>query len=367
MAPGKGISAYDAAFEEGLVDSGIYPYNYGPNPSNWNEIIERLEQRRASLSPAQFSDETFQEFKMQNNDVASEAAVMSCVFPTIRGNVATPSGQNRVFNNFEPLRQGFSNVQPDYYNGSLPQELDARVRNELGSYIMPSTQRHSPLLPNFFMEAKGPKGFSDVLKRQATHAMAYGARAMLEIQSYGEDDRVYDGNAYTVAATYHFGEKSLSIYVMHPAPPAEPRGRPEFRTTLIDTWYMHNRIESFRQGASAFRNLQEWAKEKRQEAIARANAKADVIHPGLTIISDAEPGRVFATGENSAPVPKTPLGGSSDSHDQGTAQHGTSRTSGTSRVGDIVGCQSNRQDSAALVSADVGRMVAALEGTAQQA
>jgi hypothetical protein len=38
---------------------------------------------------------------------------------------------------------------------------------------------------------------------QLTQDLAAGARGMHQMQSYGEDELVYDDNARTVGATYH--------------------------------------------------------------------------------------------------------------------------------------------------------------------
>jgi len=83
------------------------------------------------------------------------------------------------------------------------QEL--HVPLSLKSYIVPSKREHTPLLPNFFTEVKGPDGNAAVLKRQITNDAAYGARGMVEMQSHGEDSRTYDGSAYTIGSTYHSG------------------------------------------------------------------------------------------------------------------------------------------------------------------
>jgi hypothetical protein len=52
----KRSSAYDANFEQKLVDQGIYMNNQKSKPSNINEIRERLAQPRPSLSPSRFSE-----------------------------------------------------------------------------------------------------------------------------------------------------------------------------------------------------------------------------------------------------------------------------------------------------------------------
>ncbi|KAF9784284.1 hypothetical protein IL306_007297 [Fusarium sp. DS 682] len=54
---------------------------------------------------------------------------------------------------------------PDLYYGARPEQLDQKVRQELGSHIIPSTQHDLPIVPNFFLEVKGPDGSAAVAKR----------------------------------------------------------------------------------------------------------------------------------------------------------------------------------------------------------
>lgn len=39
---------------------------------------------------------------------------------------------------------------------------------------------------------------------------------MHQIQSFGADDPVYDGHAYTISTTYHTGTGTLQMYTTHP-------------------------------------------------------------------------------------------------------------------------------------------------------
>ncbi|KAK3077018.1 hypothetical protein LTS18_011421 [Coniosporium uncinatum] len=228
----KKSTPYDAAFEQGLIDSGIYPDGYTEiEPYNVDEINDRLAHSRPSLSPSSFSREAFLNFKQKNNEAGSEAQVMSTVFPIIRGNASIPSGENRLFNDSAPLNSDLAAAKRDYYNGTGPRKVDPRVREDLKPFIVPSKREHAPLLPNFFMEAKGQNGNAAVLRRQITSDAAYGARGMLEIQSYGQDNRTYDGNAYTIGSTYSDGQ--LKMYAMHPTEPVHPEDRPNYHITQI--------------------------------------------------------------------------------------------------------------------------------------
>ena len=215
------------------------------------------------------------DFRRSNDEAGTEKVVLRKVFPIIEGNTAIPFGEEEEFNNLKPLASGISNTKPDYYNGSRPTDLNSRVRSDLGSYIIPCTDTSRPLLPNFFMEAKGPDGKASQMKLQITQSLACGARGMHKMQSYKQKDPTYDGNAYALGATYHSGTGTLQMYAMHPTEPAPPGGDPQYHTTQIRGFQMNDTADTFRQGAAAFRNARDWAKEQRDEFIARANERAD--------------------------------------------------------------------------------------------
>ncbi|KAF2241478.1 hypothetical protein BU26DRAFT_571944 [Trematosphaeria pertusa] len=268
------LSSRDPAFEQALIDAGYRPYNRGPKQNNFEEAKERLAQPRPSLSPSQFSDGAFEGFQSKNDEAKTEAVVRSKVFPIIEGNTTIPSGQDEVFNHVQPLASGISNAKPDYYYGSCPTELDPRVRKDLAPYIIPCTDTSRPLLANHFTELKGPDGKASEMKRQITQDLGIGARGMLAIQSYGQAGYTYDGNAYTLGSTYHSGTGTLQLYAMHPTQPEDPSGQPQYHTTQIRSFGMTDTAETFRQGATWYRNSRDLAKEWRDSAIVQANATA---------------------------------------------------------------------------------------------
>jgi hypothetical protein len=284
------ISSRDPAFEQMLVDMGVYSYNRGAKPNKWEEMKDRLSRPRASLSLSNFSDGDFEAFQLKNDEAKTEAVLRSKVFPIIEGNTTIPSGQDEVFNHAQPLASGISNAKPDYYYGSRPTELDPRVRKDLAPYIIPCTDTSRPLLANHFTELKGPKGDPSVVKRQITQDLGIGARGMLAIQSYGQEGYAYDGNAYTLGSTYHNG--LLQLYAMHPTQPADPSGQPRYHTTQIRTFGMTDTAETFRQGATWFRNSRDLAKEWRDSAIAQANA---VVAAQFSVTAKAEYGEASET------------------------------------------------------------------------
>ncbi|KAF1993984.1 hypothetical protein P154DRAFT_582275 [Amniculicola lignicola CBS 123094] len=301
--PRTRISSKDAAFEQGIIDADIHPYNRGPKPNEWKEINERLAQPRPSLSPSRFSEGAFEKFQLKNDEARSEDQVKSEVIPLITGETSIPSVHNRLFTNLATMtNDATSAAKPDYYDGSRPAELNQCVRNALKPYIVPSKRLHEPLLPNFFTEVKGPDGKASEMRLQAAYDAAHGARAMLEIQSYGQNGYNYDGNAYTLASTYHSGTGSLKMYAMHPTEPAEPDGKPQYHMTQLDGYDMTGNRTTHLAGRRAYRNGRELAEEYRKAAIARANEKANEMQ-------DSAPASSFAT-EVTTLVSEASLGGS---------------------------------------------------------
>lgn len=270
-------SGYSRNFLQNLIDHGIYPDEYDypagwvpPMPDNWEEINKRLLQSRSSLLSEVLTNEDFREFKRADARVSKEHPVMTSVIPLINGK-GDPrcTGEDYLFANLAHLTDGtLVYAKPDKFFGARPEELEREVRIELGKYIIPTTQDDLPILPNFFLEAKGPDGSLAVLMRQACYNGAVGARGMHSLQSYQQEKSFYDNNAYTITSTYHGGQ--LKLYTTHPVN-CHHLERPEYIMTQLGAWSMTGNYELFRQGMFAYRNARDWAKEKRDDFIRLAN------------------------------------------------------------------------------------------------
>ncbi|EDN02333.1 predicted protein [Histoplasma mississippiense (nom. inval.)] len=283
-------TAYSRNFQQNLIDHGVYPPEYRypdrrkpSKPSNWTEINERLAQPRASLSPSKFSEDRFEDFREADAYASKEKPVTKSVVPILDGDVGDPKcvGGDYLFGNLAPLTDGtLAQAKPDHFYGARPEQLDRQIRNELSDHIVPSTQDDLPMVPNFFLEAKGPDGSLAVATRQACYDGALGARGMHALQSYGSRS-TYDNSAYTLTSIYHGG--TLKLYTTHLTEPEGPSHRPEYIMTQLNTWGMTGNLETFRQGACAYRNARDWAKEKRDEFIRTANethskAQSQLLH-----------------------------------------------------------------------------------------
>ncbi|KAI2085718.1 hypothetical protein LOZ36_003809 [Ophidiomyces ophidiicola] len=221
-----------------------------------------------------FPEEAFDAFALADAHASKEKPVISSVIPIIDGDIGDRKcvGGDYLFGNLAPLTDGtLAPAKPDHFYGARPEQLNRQIRNVLKHHIVPSTQDDLPVAPNFFLEAKGPDGSLAVAMRQACYDGALGARSMQSLQSYPQDMPTYDNNAYTLTSIYHGG--TLKLYTTHPGKSNDPDHHSEYFMTQLRSYSLTDTPEAFRQGASAYRNARDWAKEKRDEFIRAANLR----------------------------------------------------------------------------------------------
>ncbi|KAL9621088.1 MAG: hypothetical protein Q9160_004473 [Pyrenula sp. 1 TL-2023] len=268
-------SAYDRDFEQKCIDHGIYMPQRDTRPENWQELQERLARPRLSLSPSQFSDETFDRFCEAAEEVKDENDVNMETLPTILGKKRRdcPSAGNVPFSNIDDMAPDiFKKPKPDLYWGARPAQINRQVRQDLNHQILPSTKADYPAAPNFFFETKGPSGSAAVQRRQACYNGALGVRAMSALQSYGQAEPIYDNKASTISSTYHDGQ--LKIYSHHQTQPPCPGELPQYHMTQLRSIAMTDSVQSFREGIGAFRNARDFTREQSDILIDQANTVA---------------------------------------------------------------------------------------------
>ena len=280
-------SAYHRDFEQHLTDHRIYTTKR-KKPTNWDEIQQRLEQPRQSLSPSKLSDGSFEAFQLANEDAITEAMVMRRPFSMIQGDINISSAAEIAFSNLAPLTDGtLVDAKPDFYDGVRPEQLDLQIRDELGHFIAPSTQQQAPCLPSFFVEGKGPDGSAAVAKRQACYNGALGARGMHELQRARAGSKEPDnGEASTFTSTFHDG--TLKMYTSHLEPSPNPKDPPTFYMNQLGGWALTGSAETYREGVTAFRNARELAQQKRDQVIAAANGRFAMIPHQTTSLETSE-------------------------------------------------------------------------------
>jgi hypothetical protein len=275
----KRSSTYNDDFEQHLIDYRVYPegyeYSHGrqtPEPENMDEIRLDLLAPRASLSPSNFPESAFRDFKKKNN-TKSEGSVTRNVIPIITGSARIPNEGNLHFTNLKSLTEDLTvSAVPDFFDGALPDDVNKSLKEDLSQIIVPTKHADVPLVPNFFLEVKAPRGSADVVRRQACYDGAYGTRAMHSLQSHGEEEPVYDGKAYTYTTTYLNGQ--LKLYAHHVTAPTPPAGLPSYHMTQVNSFSLTGSRKGFVDGATAFRNARDLARRHRDEFIQDANTTA---------------------------------------------------------------------------------------------
>lgn len=279
----ESMGPYDTAFEQHPIDHHILPDDHEypdgqmtPEPGNMHAIRAALERPRASPSAPALSDTDFHKFCRANRLAKTARQVISTIVPTLEGEIVDRKcvAGGIPLNNFDHLTNGTLAVgSPDFYYGARPEQLAMDIRKQLGGHIVPSTQHDLPILPNFFLQAKGSNASMEVALRQACYNGALGARAMHTLlQSYGQSVPRYDNKAYVLTSSYLSG--TLTMFTVHPLPPAKSNHRPGFAMTVINSWSMIGNYTAFLQAVTAYQNGLDWAKQQRDEAIAYANAIA---------------------------------------------------------------------------------------------
>ncbi|KAK5069073.1 hypothetical protein LTR51_008858, partial [Lithohypha guttulata] len=255
-----------------------------------------------------FTDRNFNEFQAADDDASKEKEITISVIPFIEGSCRDGRCRNGgiPFRNLDPLTNGtIVPGNPDRYYGARPELLKVEVREELNHLIVPTSEDHLPLCPNFFLAAKGPNGTSAVAQLQVAYDGALGARAIHSLQRYQRAPSVsdFDYKASTITSSYHDGQ--LKMYAVCRAEPVDSHDRAEYHVHQLNTWGMTGNIETFRQGATAYRNARDWAEKVRDEAIACANAQVlekDVVADSVVRASvEHEIGQSYMVGESPSP------------------------------------------------------------------
>lgn len=278
-------SPYTSQLELNLKEHFVYRVGskhpedeYPREPKNLEEILDRLGRRRKSLSASEFTDDNFRDFKQNNNAAFNEENVNERVRPLIEGEkLSKDEGRANgvLFTNFAHLTDGnLTKAKPDIYYGALPENVHQNIRTELHAVVVPTKHALLPIVPNCFFEVKGPHGAIAVAQRQATYDGALGARSMHELLSYNMERSLFDQKAYTISSIYLGG--FLTIYAHHVVPPRKPGGRREYYMTQLRACALTDNRERFAEGAGAFRNAAEWAKEQLNEAIKLANERVRI-------------------------------------------------------------------------------------------
>ncbi len=182
---------------------------------------------------------------------------MGDVFLVIQGTAYISFAKNLAFANLESLtHDNFVDAKPNFYDEARLAQINLRIREELGLYVVLATQRQAPTLPNFFIEAKGLDESAIVTKRQACFDDALGARGIHKLRSFEANSRlVHDNNAYTIISTYY--DETLKLYTIHNIQAFNIEVSPKYYITQLNIFAITSTTKRFREEVIAFRNARD--------------------------------------------------------------------------------------------------------------
>ncbi|PHH66588.1 hypothetical protein CDD82_1541 [Ophiocordyceps australis] len=287
----KKILHYDAAFQQHLIQQGVYadpddpgPHNYEPLPKNLDEIFDILDEVIGGLddeSESEQDEADYAEFLDLLKNKETSVPVLRDVVPRIEGRVADGgiAEANLRLTSLEHLTDGTLPAgHPDRFYGANANSVKDDVLNALFNYIAPNAHPLTPIAPNFFLEALGDDDDEDASLLQAIYHGMLGERGILKLRFHGVDGNtahdekpaLLDGKAHTVVASYKSGQ--LEFRVLHAVP--GPKGGWMYVSTQLYSFVMNTSAKNMFIGLEAYRALRRWAKKQRDEAIALANGDA---------------------------------------------------------------------------------------------
>jgi hypothetical protein len=304
----KAAREYDAVWENDMRCNGVYMPDIvydQPQPRDKAWLQAHIRRHRDSVSSTRpGAVEEWLKVKYDLRLAANEASVRQVIEPKLlcsgRCSVCPHihKAADVYMSNYAQLVPKVPRLsQPDSVDGAPPGTVGLPILAVLGSVIQPSsTQPQALLLPNFFLEFKGPGGEERVALRQVLLGCAYGARGVEALESLAllpvtREDTTGGpfGRALAFGAT--FVEGTLSIYCMHVqlCAPGEaydaatddtPRPLRVYHMVKLDSFDMTVSAENYYAGIAAICNVRELARDIRVAAISSAKARvANLLAP----------------------------------------------------------------------------------------
>ncbi|RAL01336.1 uncharacterized protein BO80DRAFT_464592 [Aspergillus ibericus CBS 121593] len=192
----------------------------------------------------------------------------------------TKTAQRRQLTNFAPLVPHMIMAKPDVVDGAIPQGRQPQMMDDLEDLIIPfviseddgnKEDENMMVAPNFFFYNRLEDKDGSAGSRAALHCGALGARAMHEIQCYGRA-KSYDKMAYTYVAVLMTNH--MTIYAIHPIESQAPNRETDYQMTQIKA-FQFGKLDEFKSGIAAFRNLREHARSVRRRLFVNLERNSD--------------------------------------------------------------------------------------------
>jgi hypothetical protein len=267
------LTPLDEGFEKHLIEYGCFPHNFAHRdgqgmPANWEELQQVIRPQGHDSKTTLASDDVARIHRHDRGDFSGELL-------RVLEEGDEDFARSVRFDRLKPLTDGsLIAAEPTLYNGAKIGQLSKQACEALEPYIVPSRAKENPILPNFFMEPWPSCSHYRVGMRQSLYIGCMGARAMQVLQSYGKPDPIFDGNAYTIVVTYY--DEVLKLYSLHPMKSVESGPPVQYHMTRLASFAIGN-VETLRAALTAYRNLRDWTKGKRDEFIKAANGRVIIL------------------------------------------------------------------------------------------
>ncbi|KAF2877712.1 hypothetical protein BDV95DRAFT_590240 [Massariosphaeria phaeospora] len=287
LTPTAKTSPYNDEFVQAFIKLGIYPYigfryddGSRPAPAHNHAYLKRRLLRDRPHSPQWTSTHEgrcdAQDDFCQLMQRTAENSIKTAAVAPLEGTGAAKADSGEwhsamPFDNCATFGEGLPIplAVPDLYWGAAPAKIPRSVLDHLSRFIVPGTEEHRPVAPNFFIE------MGNFAERRAVNAGAIGVRAIHALESYGRpnDEPAALGDIKAICVTY---SGTLTIYGYHqnPRKPGTPETGPSTASCILGTWAMNNPEPPYGHDAiMAVRNAMEYAREIRDVAIQGAIAR----------------------------------------------------------------------------------------------
>lgn len=272
----RNTSPYDDNFMTALLDRHINKPDYDPKPTNF-EALKTLMKPKGSSSISDFTEEKLSEFRAAAAKATNEEGVNIEVITKIKDDTVYHTVQTQKCSNWAPLldKGGLTAAKPDYMDGLEIKSENGFLRSYLQEFIVPAA--NVPFLPNFFFEAKGPKGTPEIANRQALHDGSLGARGILYTRICAGEK--LDSDAYTFSGLFSSGV--LKLFAHFITQPDGNKGMLHYHMCILGQWLVENDVDTFRLAVTAFRNLRQHASTVREGlAVQATKVLLSAVHSG---------------------------------------------------------------------------------------